>query len=90
MGQLPGVRVLLVEDSKDIRDVFTLLLQTEGATVVATGSGREAVEITMDRWSDPELRAWEGDSGNVMAFGWKAEAEQRLCSTRIASSRLAG
>jgi hypothetical protein len=23
------------------------------------------------RWSDPELRAWEGDSGNVMAFGWK-------------------
>lgn len=23
------------------------------------------------RWSDPELRAWEGDSGNIMAFGWK-------------------
>jgi hypothetical protein len=23
------------------------------------------------RWSDPELRAWEGDSGSVMAFGWK-------------------
>ena len=24
------------------------------------------------RWSDPELRAWEGDSGNLMSFGWKS------------------
>jgi CheY-like chemotaxis protein len=37
--------VLLVEDAKDIRDVFTLLLEAEGAEVVATGSGREAAEL---------------------------------------------
>jgi hypothetical protein len=24
------------------------------------------------RWSDPELRGWDGDSGNIMAFGWKS------------------
>ena len=23
------------------------------------------------RWSDPDLRAWEGDSGNLMSFNWK-------------------
>jgi two-component system, chemotaxis family, CheB/CheR fusion protein len=42
---LRGTRVLLVEDAKDIRDVFTLLLEAEGAEVVATGSGLEAVEL---------------------------------------------
>jgi two-component system CheB/CheR fusion protein len=36
---------LLVEDAQDIRDVFTLLLEGEGAEVMATGSGREAVQL---------------------------------------------
>jgi two-component system, chemotaxis family, CheB/CheR fusion protein len=36
---------LLAEDARDIRDVFTLLLQAEGAEVTATGSGREAAEL---------------------------------------------
>jgi two-component system CheB/CheR fusion protein len=44
-SHLRGARVLLVEDARDIRDVFTLLLQAEGAVVVATGSGREAIEL---------------------------------------------
>lgn len=43
--QLQGARVLLVEDAKDIRDVFALLLQAEGADVVPTGTGREAIEL---------------------------------------------
>ena len=38
------LRLLLVEDSPDIREVFTLLLRAEGMDVVATGSGREAME----------------------------------------------
>ncbi|HEV8584425.1 MAG TPA: response regulator [Methylomirabilota bacterium] len=38
-------RVLLVEDSPDIREVFTILLRADGLDVVATGSGREAVEL---------------------------------------------
>src|SRR5437764_15041300 len=44
-GPLRNARVLLVEDAKDIREVFTLLLQAEGARVTATGTGREAVEL---------------------------------------------
>lgn len=39
-------RVLLVEDATDIRDVFKMLLEAEGAEVTATGSGREAAELT--------------------------------------------
>jgi two-component system CheB/CheR fusion protein len=42
---LRGAKVLLAEDARDIRDVFTLLLQAEGAAVTATGSGREAAEL---------------------------------------------
>ena len=38
-------RVLLVEDATDIRDVFRMLLEAEGAQVVATGSGREAATL---------------------------------------------
>ena len=39
------LRVLLVEDSSDVREVFTLLLRSEGVDVVATGSGCEAVDL---------------------------------------------
>jgi two-component system, chemotaxis family, CheB/CheR fusion protein len=38
-------RVLLVEDATDIRDVFQMLLEAEGAQVVATGSGREGAAL---------------------------------------------
>jgi two-component system, chemotaxis family, CheB/CheR fusion protein len=40
-----GPRVLLVEDATDIRDVFQMLLEAEGAQVVATGSGLEAARL---------------------------------------------
>ncbi len=42
-GRKP-LRVLLVEDSPDIREAFTLLLRAEGVDVVATASGTEATE----------------------------------------------
>ena len=41
------LRVLLVEDSSDVREVFTLLLRSEGVDVVATGSGCEAVDLAV-------------------------------------------
>lgn len=41
---LQGTRILMVEDMPDIRDVFSLLLAAEGASVVATGSGQEAID----------------------------------------------
>lgn len=45
---LEGMRVLLVEDATDIREVFTMLLLHEGAEVVATASGREAVRLVQE------------------------------------------
>ncbi len=39
------LRVLLVEDVPDIREVFRLLLHAESVDVVATDSGREAAEL---------------------------------------------
>ena len=52
---LNGLRVLLVEDSADIREVFTILLKAEGAEVTATGSGREAAEFAGRREFDVVL-----------------------------------
>ncbi len=52
---LAGMRVLVVEDVADIREVFTVLLEAEGAEVVATGSGREAAELVRTRDFDVVL-----------------------------------
>lgn len=49
---LQTVRVLLVEDVPDIREVLTVLLRSEGAEVVATGTGREAVDLVGQREFD--------------------------------------
>ncbi|MEI6397663.1 MAG: response regulator, partial [Pseudomonadota bacterium] len=42
---LSGLRVLLVEDSPDIREVLTIFIKSGGATVVTAQNGVEAVEI---------------------------------------------
>lgn len=52
---LDGLRILLVEDAADIREVFTVLLKAEGADVTATGTGREAAEIAGRRDFDVVL-----------------------------------
>ena len=41
---LSGMRILVIEDAADIREVFTVLLRAEGAHVVAAANGREATE----------------------------------------------
>jgi two-component system CheB/CheR fusion protein len=41
---LAGLRVLLVEDAEDIRDVLTFLLRSDGAEVCATSTARGALE----------------------------------------------
>jgi CheY-like chemotaxis protein len=44
-SRLQGVRVLVVEDDPDIRDVFSMLLRYEGADVASAGEGREALTL---------------------------------------------
>jgi CheY-like chemotaxis protein len=41
---LVGMRILAVEDSDDLRDVLTLLLEQQGAAVVGCGSAGEAFD----------------------------------------------
>ena len=52
---LDGMRILVIEDAADIRDVFVVLLRAEGADVIATGSGREASELATERQFDVVL-----------------------------------
>jgi two-component system CheB/CheR fusion protein len=52
MGRLGGARILLVDDSADIREVSTILLQAEGAVVTAAATGHEAVELATQREFD--------------------------------------
>jgi len=43
---LDGRRVLLVEDAPYVRDALTMLLEREGAVVVAVATGQEALALT--------------------------------------------
>jgi len=43
---LSGIRILVIEDVADIREVFTVLLRSEGAEVTAAANGREALEAS--------------------------------------------
>jgi two-component system CheB/CheR fusion protein len=52
---LDRMRILLIEDAPDIREVFTVLLRIEGADVTATGSGREAADLATRRDFDVVL-----------------------------------
>ena len=52
---LKGLRILLVEDSPDIRDAFEVLLTAEGADVAATAAGRQALELVRRREFDVVL-----------------------------------
>jgi len=53
--KLVGIRVLLIEDVSDIRDVFVILRRSEGADVVATGSGLEGAELARTQRFDVVL-----------------------------------
>jgi DNA-binding response OmpR family regulator len=43
--RLCGVRLLLIEDSRTLRQAIRDLLEMEGATVIEAGTGREALEL---------------------------------------------
>jgi two-component system, chemotaxis family, CheB/CheR fusion protein len=44
--RLEDMRILVIEDVADIREVFLILLHCEGAQAVGAASGREAVELS--------------------------------------------
>jgi two-component system, chemotaxis family, CheB/CheR fusion protein len=52
---LRGLRILVIEDAQDIREVFTLLLRAEGADVESAANGREATELIDQRQFDVVL-----------------------------------
>ena len=52
---LRGLRILVIEDAQDIREVFTLLLRAEGADVDSAANGREATEFVAQRPFDVVL-----------------------------------
>jgi CheY-like chemotaxis protein len=43
--QLPSVRVLVVDDSREIREVLTQVLKWQGATVTAVGTAKDALDL---------------------------------------------
>jgi two-component system, chemotaxis family, CheB/CheR fusion protein len=49
---LKGLQVLVIEDAPDVLDVLTMLLRIEGAEVVGTGNGHEALTIFRRRHFD--------------------------------------
>ena len=40
---LPGIRILVIEDNRDVLSMYVLLLGMEGATVTGAANGREAL-----------------------------------------------
>lgn len=49
---LNTLRILVVEDDPDIREVFGVLSRAEGAEVVAVGTGRDAIDACHARQFD--------------------------------------
>jgi CheY-like chemotaxis protein len=52
---LRGLRILVIEDAQDIREVFTLLLRAEGADVESAANGREATDLVAQQPFDVVL-----------------------------------
>src|SRR5204863_8917466 len=52
---LRGLRILVIEDAQDIREVFTLLVRAEGADVESAANGREATELVAQHAFDVVL-----------------------------------
>ncbi len=49
---LAGLRVLVVDDDPDARELVTIVLEQHGARVVAAASAQEAMEVCQDRLPD--------------------------------------
>jgi PAS domain S-box-containing protein len=76
--------ILLVEDHVDSREFMTALLETEGHTVTAVGSVKEALE-TLESAAGEHIQVLVTDIGLPDASGWDLipQARERRPSLRI-------
>ena len=65
---LEGVRILLVEDDEDIRDLMRLALEERGAALIAVDSARAAVAAIEVRAPDVVISdiSMPGDDGHAL------------------------
>jgi CheY-like chemotaxis protein len=54
-GPLEGLRILVVEDQRDLRELFVALLIDEGATVAQAATGAEAIALATTHAFDAVL-----------------------------------
>jgi PAS domain S-box-containing protein len=76
---LDGLRVLIVDDEPDARELFTLMLKRSGAEVTAAASASEALEY-LESWKPGVLVAdigMEGEDGYVLISKVRALPQER-------------
>jgi len=77
--RLDGVRVLLVEDAEDARELIALLLRERGAQVRAAANGREAMEALEESLADVLVSdiGLPGEDGHMLLKRIRAWAEAK-------------
>jgi DNA-binding NtrC family response regulator len=63
---LPGVRILVVDDEPDLRDVISSRLQLEGGDVMVAENGKSAIEVMKDHQFDAIVSDIRMPGGNGM------------------------
>jgi two-component system response regulator PilR (NtrC family) len=100
---LGDMRVLVIEDDCELREMFAALLRADGATVAETGSGQQAIEFLRSRQFDavlsdlslPDLfgeilvrRLVAASGGRVPVIVISGQAEPCLHQARAAGARM--
>ena len=88
---LPGVRVLVVDDNDDARDLMTVALSMQGATVVAVASAAEARSAIERERPDVLISdvGMPGEDGYSL-MGWVRRAPELATTPAIALTGYAG
>ena len=86
-GLLHGVRVLLVDDEPDAREMMAAVLETSGATVASAASATDALETLTSRDFDVVLAdiAMPGQDGYQLIQSIRESADVRLAHTPAAA-----
>ncbi len=86
-GLLHGVRVLLVDDEPDAREMMAAVLETSGATVASAASATDALETLTGRDFDVVLAdiAMPGQDGYQLIQSIRESSDARLARTPAAA-----